>query len=209
MIQNNIWELKNILRKDLKTFQGKLKKEDNQEQIEKLSKEIETQWFNAPIAVWNNNWDTSILDWHQRLKALELLATNNLTLENDEIPCIYIKADTEKKARQILLEYNTKYSSFDTLVLWEWVEWLELENLELQELRLLWDWDFDAEDEWEWMPEFNQDDKTWFKSIKIHFEIEEDYKNFAELIWQKLTMKTVSTWFPYTKIEKYIDKAYE
>jgi len=136
MIQNNIWELKNISRKDLKTFQGKLKKWDNQEQIEKLSKEIEIQWFNAPIAVWNNKWDTSILDWHQRLKALELLATNNLTLENDEIPCIYIKADTEKKARQILLEYNTKYSSFDTLVLWEWIEWLELEYLEIQELSI-------------------------------------------------------------------------
>ena len=133
MIQNNIWELKLISRLELNEFQWNLKKKDNQEKILKLSEEIKKHWFNCPIAIWDNNWIVSILDWHQRKRALQLLADKGLTLQDDKIPCIYIKANTEKEAKQILLEYNTKYSQFDTVELQEWASDCDMEFLEIDE----------------------------------------------------------------------------
>lgn len=53
------------------------------------------------------------------------------------------------------------------------------------------------EDEWVDMPEFIQEKQEPYKKITIRFETEEDYKNFANLIKQNLTLKTKSIWFPY------------
>lgn len=69
----------------------------------------------------------------------------------------------------------------------------------------------DWKDHWIGMPEFIQDDKTPYKSIKINFQTEQDYLLFQETIKQKLTSKTKSIWFPYIEKTdhsklKYIDK---
>lgn len=53
------------------------------------------------------------------------------------------------------------------------------------------------EDHWKGMPEFVQEKKEPFAKIIIRFETEDDLKNFATLINQKLTQKTKSIWFPY------------
>ena len=55
----------------------------------------------------------------------------------------------------------------------------------------------DPEKEWVDMPEFIQEKKEPFSKIVIRFETEEDLKEFAELIGQKLTPKTKSIWHPY------------
>ena len=50
------------------------------------------------------------------------------------------------------------------------------------------------------MPEFEQEDKTAFKSLVIHFSCIEDMENFAELIEQKITTKTKFMWYPKQEI---------
>lgn len=132
MIKNKVNELKFIPRKDLKTFQGDLKWHDNQESIENLAARIEKKGFSAPIYVWTK--ENKILDWHQRLKALNFLASDDITLENDKVPVVYIEADSEQEAKDTLLEYNTKYSEFNMEVLWEWAKDWDMEFLQISEL---------------------------------------------------------------------------
>lgn len=66
----------------------------------------------------------------------------------------------------------------------------------------------DAMAEWQGMPEFDQQDKTSFQSLVVHFKTQEDVDSFAALVRQKLTPKTRSIWFPEAQIETYADKAY-
>lgn len=51
--------------------------------------------------------------------------------------------------------------------------------------------------EWDGMPEFIQEKQEPFSKIIVRFETEEDLKDFAKLIGQKLTSKTKSIWHPY------------
>lgn len=64
------------------------------------------------------------------------------------------------------------------------------------------------EDEWQDMPEFTQEDLTPGKSIIVHFETKEDMDAFAELTDQKITMKTLSIWYPKAEIQRW-DKIYK
>jgi hypothetical protein len=56
---------------------------------------------------------------------------------------------------------------------------------------------FDKYPEWVGMPEFVQEKKEPFKTLIIRFETESDYKDFENLIGQKLTIKTKSIWHPF------------
>lgn len=66
----------------------------------------------------------------------------------------------------------------------------------------------DPEAEWQGMPEFDQQDKTAFRTIHVHFKNSEDVKRFSELIGQKITEKTRFVWYPMGEIERYADKRY-
>jgi hypothetical protein len=50
--------------------------------------------------------------------------------------------------------------------------------------------------EWQNMPEFVQEDLEPFKSLKVNFECESDLQEFAKLLDQNITLKTLSLWFP-------------
>jgi hypothetical protein len=56
---------------------------------------------------------------------------------------------------------------------------------------------FDKYPEWVGMPEFVQEKKEPFKTLIVRFETESDYKDFENLICQKLTIKTKSIWHPF------------
>ncbi len=58
----------------------------------------------------------------------------------------------------------------------------------------------DWKKEWLEMPEYDNEWIKPYKSIKLSFRTEEDYKKFAELLGQNLTEKTKGAWFP--KAEK-------
>lgn len=53
-----------------------------------------------------------------------------------------------------------------------------------------------VDDLWQGMPEFEQDDKLGWKTIKVHFENEDDYNAFIRLVDQPMTEKTKYIWYP-------------
>jgi hypothetical protein len=67
----------------------------------------------------------------------------------------------------------------------------------------------DADSEWDGMPEFNQADKTAYRSIVVHFKEQCDVEQFALRIDANITDKTRFIWFPKIEIETYVDKRYQ
>ena len=55
---------------------------------------------------------------------------------------------------------------------------------------------FDWESHWKNMPEFVQDNKESIASVTVHFETEEDMKEFSKLIGKNITKKTKGIFFP-------------
>lgn len=66
----------------------------------------------------------------------------------------------------------------------------------------------DVLDLWKGMPEFEQEDKTAYQSIHVHFKNKEDVEEFARLVNQTITDRTRFIWYPYIEIERYADKSY-
>jgi len=54
----------------------------------------------------------------------------------------------------------------------------------------------DPNEEWKGMPEYNGEGIAPIKELKVNFRTEEDYRGFADLVGQKLTIKTRSIWYP-------------
>lgn len=65
----------------------------------------------------------------------------------------------------------------------------------------------DQSNEWRGMPEFEQEDKTAFHSIVIHFRDEAAVSAFAQLIEQPIGDRKY-LWFPAIEIERVADKQY-
>ena len=55
----------------------------------------------------------------------------------------------------------------------------------------------DPENFWEGMPDFVQEKQEPYAKIIFRFESEEDLQDFAQIIGQKLTLKTKSSWHPF------------
>ena len=58
--------------------------------------------------------------------------------------------------------------------------------------------------EWGGMPEFQQDDKTAFRSIVVHFKDQEAVDAFAKVTKQKINEKTRFLWYPEIEIEPFV-----
>lgn len=57
----------------------------------------------------------------------------------------------------------------------------------------------DQNELWQGMPEFVQEKQEPYSKIIFRFANEADLQEFAELIDQKLTSKTKSSWHPFRK----------
>lgn len=128
LIPNKVKGTETMKRQDFEPFQGNLKKQNNESEIKDLCKRI-LKGFRAPIYIWEGH--NLILDGHQRLKALKKLYGQGYMLEGDMVPVVRIEADTEKEAREAVLEYNSKYSEFDTEELNLWAPDLDLDGIRL------------------------------------------------------------------------------
>ncbi len=62
--------------------------------------------------------------------------------------------------------------------------------------------------EWKDMPEFVQEDLTYFRKIVVHFKCQKDVDAFSELIGQKISPKEPSICFPKREIRRYANKRY-
>ena len=64
------------------------------------------------------------------------------------------------------------------------------------------------DEEWQGMPEFDQKEKTAFRSIIVHFKDAGAVQEFSELINQSVTDKAKYIWFPEVTREVRADKRY-
>lgn len=108
-------------------FQGKLKK-TTKRNLDKLKNRIINLGFIAPIFIWKNKDESKILDGHSRIKALTLLQEDGY--EIPLIPVDYITANTEKKAREILLSIASQYGEYDGDELESWLENIDASVIE-------------------------------------------------------------------------------
>lgn len=61
---------------------------------------------------------------------------------------------------------------------------------------------------WYGMPEFQQEKQEPYAKIIFRFESEEDLQEFADMIGQKLTSKTKSSWHPFKPHRREVKEAW-
>ncbi len=173
----------------------------NEQAVEPVKKSIEHFGFINPIIARRS--DNMIIAGHARWKAA---LKDNLK----EVPVVFVDM-TENDAKL----YNLADNKLAELAQWD-IPGLDAILAELQAL----DIDVsiagfgsfpgepdDPNAEYQGMPEFEQEDLSPFKQLKINFASQKDIDTFAELIGQKITEKTRSIWYP--KAEKLsMDKVY-
>lgn len=147
-----------------------------------------------------------VYDGHQRLNALLSAYGADYTIEarqserelsDDERAALTLAANLPAGA----WDWD-KLAQWDAAALSEWgmdAEQLSAWNNDANNLRQMMNADappIDIGAEWAGMPEFEQEDSTAFKTIKVHFDSPDNLQNFAELIEQTITEKTKSIWYP-------------
>lgn len=109
-------------------FQGDLKKTPV-ENLKKLIRSIFIHGFVAPYFVWDGQGDWKLLDGHSRLLAIIAIREAGVPIPG-LFPVTVIIADSEKKARAILLAITSQYGVFQKEVLDDWVSELDIEIAE-------------------------------------------------------------------------------
>ena len=169
-----------------------------------LTRSIERFGLVEPIVY--NRTTGHVVGGHQRLKVL-------IDQGASETECVIVELpESEEKALNVALN-NPHIAGAFTGELQIVLEEIKMEMpedflaLRLDELETM-PSDFDPMQEWKGMPEFNQEDKTAYQSVVVHFKDQGALDNFAELIEQLITPKTRFVWFPKIEIETYADKRY-
>lgn len=144
-----------------------------------------------------------VYDGHQRLSALLTLYGADYVVDARQAS----RALTEdERKRLVILLHAGAVGSWDWDLLSGWdadslIEWGLDDSLladwrrDVSALGALVGSEVDYEAEWQGMPEFEQEDKTSFQSIHVHFKDAGEVREFGELIGQSLTDKTRSVWF--------------
>ena len=182
------------------------------EQVDKIAASIIEFGFTNPILVDGNH---GIIAGHGRL-----LAARKLELK--EVPVIQLAhlTDTQKRAYIIADNRLALDAGWDRELLASELEELQADDFDLslmgfseQDLAGIFleyeEGHTDPNREWTGMPEFNQQDLTAYRSLKINFSSQEDVNNFAHLVGQVITDKTRSIWYPAAEIGTIADKRYE
>lgn len=103
-------------------FQGNLKKL-SKKNLEKLKARILEDGFNVPFFVWKHDGTFSLLDGHQRQRALASLKSDGY--EIPALPVAYIEASDIADARKKLLAISSQYGEFDADELSDWLKELD------------------------------------------------------------------------------------
>ena len=106
VVRNDVQELKLVALKDLEPFQGKLK-ELSEEDYRKLRKQIETLGFSEPFAVWSNKGRTLVLNGHQRLRTLQVMAQEGVVIP--KLPAVFVRAKDRAEAKRKVLGLTSQY----------------------------------------------------------------------------------------------------
>ncbi len=197
--------------RDLTPYKGNARTH-SPEQIAQIAASIREFGFASPILLKDD--ETQIGAGHARREAALLLGLTS-------VPTITLHGLSESKWRAFVLADNklALNAGWDEDVLRAEIEALGAEDFDLDALgfdeaeldALLLEkqeGENDANAEWQGMPEFDQKDKTAFRSIPVHFKDQEAVDAFAALIGQTITDNTRFAWFPAIEIETYADKRY-
>jgi len=197
----------------LKEFQGDLKvlMVDKFDQLKKL---ILDTGFAFPILVWKSpEGKNCIIGGHQRVAVLRKLKKEGY--EIPELPVVFIEAADYKAAKERVLQDIAQYGKVGYQGLYEFMHEAQIgmdemmKSYTIPEVNLT---DFargffeddpsklgvvtDPNEEWKGMPEFNQQDKTSFRHIIVHFAKQEDVEKFFAKIEMSCTDETKSIWYP-------------
>lgn len=199
------------------------------EQIAQLAGLIEEFGWTVPVLVETTG---GIIAGHGRVSAAERLYEAGKTIRMMEgsaipegtVPVLVARGWTDAQVKAYVIADNkvaTNSTWDEDLLRLELGEirdligagelTLELDDLGFSDAdlgKLFADAEDDPKKEWGGMPEFDQQDKTAFRSIPVHFKDQAAVDAFAALVKQKITDKTRFIWFPEIEIETYADKRY-
>lgn len=183
----------------------------------KLKESIKTAWID-PFKVWvAPDGEINILDGHQRHKVLKKGKYTG------DVQCVQIERKDKQEAARFVLLFRSVYGKMTDEGLYEFIETFELDYNDLKPTIDLQDFNMGTfemsyykditpdvpEDERTGMPEFQQEDQAAHRTIYIHFRNDEDIRDFAKIIKQKITDKTKYLWHPIQIPESTVDKRYE
>jgi ParB family transcriptional regulator, chromosome partitioning protein len=181
----------------------------SQAQIEQIMASIREFGFTNPVLIDEKN---KVIAGHGRLEAAEQLGIN-------KIPCIALKnlTDAQKRAYVIADNQIALNSGWDFSKLKE--ELLSLKGMDFDlstvgfrddelDVLLRTNQEFDADSEWVGMPDYDNQDKTAFRSLIVHFKDNGAVQEFCEVTNQRLSDKTKYIWFPVIEIESEVNKKY-
>jgi hypothetical protein len=127
-----------------------------------------------------------------------------------EIECRIASRPLTEKEREKLTVFLHKGAAgewdFDTLSEWDIPDLIEW-GFKPFELGVVGDPN-DPNKEWEGMPEFEQENKLAWKSLRVNFADLKDLNDFSSLIGQNLTEKTRAIWYPKAKQQDFGDDLY-
>lgn len=137
VVRNDVKGLKTLPLKDLKPFQGKLK-DLSKENYSKLRKQIERLGFSEPISIWEHEGNNYILNGHQRIRTLQIMAEDGVQIP--AIPVVSIAAGNPGEAKRKVLALTSQYGEITGDGLLEFmtesgIEWPEVkENFRFPEI---------------------------------------------------------------------------
>jgi hypothetical protein len=176
-------------------------------QLSQIAASIKEFGFTQPILLDGEN---GIIAGHGRWQAAFKLAMH-------EVPTIDLShlTDLQKQAYVIADNKLALNSGWDEEMLK--VELTDLKNvMDLDitgfsafEVNSIFDEENNPDEEWKGMPEFNQQDKTSFRHVIVHFENNDDAAEFFSIIGQGHTDKTKSIWYPEQQNMDTESKRYE
>ncbi len=175
-----------------------------QEQLDRLAKILDYQGWRYPVKVSKRSG--YVTSGHGRIEAAKINKWHQIPVsfqeyESDEQEYADLTADNAiaSWAELDLSGINTDLPAFGPE--------LDIDMLGLRGF-LVDPSELDPMKEWDGMPEFDQDDKTGYQRIQVHFFDRSGVVEFAKLIGQPITEKTRTVWYPDKIIERAADKVY-
>lgn len=166
------------------------------EAMGRLTKSL-AEFGNIQPITWNARTG-NVVGGHQRLKVYQAMGKT-------EVEVWAIDLD-EKKEKAANVALNKLSGEFDMTLLKDLIEEIDTGDIdlditgfssnEIEQIMVAFQGQVNIDEEWKEMPEFKQENQNAFKEIKVKFLNEEDYKNFASIIDQKLNLETISIWYP-------------
>lgn len=166
------------------------------ESLGRLTKSL-AEFGNIQPITWNARTG-NVVGGHQRLKVYQAMGKTEV-----EVWAVDLSEQKEKAANIAL---NKLSGEFDMTSLKDLIEEINTGDIdlditgfssnEIEQIMVAFQGQVDVDEEWKEMPEFEQKDQNAFKEIKVKFVNEDDYKAFASIIDQKLSLETISIWHP-------------